>query len=136
MNPDFAQEIAKIITQTFKEMAKTDTVIGKEFKLGEFTVVPVIKVHMGFGTGGGNSDTREEGKSSGGGGGGGLKIEPIAFLVAYGNEVNLLNLGKGKGLEAFFESMPSLVGETGAVIKNLMKKSEKEEPEKPAKKEK
>ena len=46
------------ITSFMKSEAKTDTVIGKEFKLGEFSCIPVIRVGMGFGTGGGEGDDK------------------------------------------------------------------------------
>jgi uncharacterized spore protein YtfJ len=117
-----AENITKTITDTLKDVAKTETVIGKPFQLGDFQVVPVMKVSMGFGTGGGAGDSTKEGKGSGAGGGGGINIEPLAFLVAYGNEVDLLNLGKGKGLEAIFECMPTVIGEAGQAIKGILKK--------------
>jgi uncharacterized spore protein YtfJ len=127
MSDNIAENITKTIIEAFREMAKTDTVIGKPFKVNEYTVVPVTKVSMGFGSGGnlGKQDKDE----MAGGGGGGLSIEPMAFLVSYGNEVNLLNLGKGKGLEAVFECMPAVISQTGEAIKSLVTEAKKKEPD-------
>lgn len=118
--PDFGQNLTTTITGTFKEIAKPETIIGKEFKMGEIMVVPVISVHLGFGMGGGANKGPEN--EAGGGGGGGIKVEPVAFLVAHGNEVNLLSVGRGKGLEAVFENMPNLIDKTGTVLKELVSK--------------
>lgn len=123
MENSIGEGIARTITDTLKETGKAESIIGKEFKLGNFSVVPVISVSMGFGTGGGN--TSGDSKGSGGGGGGALKVEPVAFLVANENEIKLLSVGKGKGLEAVFESMPSLIGKTGDVIKDILSDKQK-----------
>ena len=47
------EETVKQLTDFMKTEAKTDTVIGQAFQLGEFTCVPVIKFGMGLGYGGG-----------------------------------------------------------------------------------
>jgi len=135
MEENFADNLAKRITDTFKDMAKPETVVGRPFKMNEYIVVPAVSISMGFGTGGSNKEGTEKENSAGGGGG--LKVEPKAFLVAYGNEVDLLNLGHGTGLEAVFESMPSMINKAGEAIKGLVKevregkKEEKEEEEEP-----
>jgi uncharacterized spore protein YtfJ len=47
------EELVEKITNFMKTEANTETVICKEFGLDEFNCVPVIKVGMGFGFGGG-----------------------------------------------------------------------------------
>ena len=37
------------LTEFIQKEAKTETVIGEPFELGEFTCVPVVRVGMGFG---------------------------------------------------------------------------------------
>ncbi|MCE1245126.1 MAG: sporulation protein [Firmicutes bacterium] len=129
MSDNIAENITKTIVDAFREMAKTETVVGKPFKVNEYTVVPVSKVSMGFGSGG--SFGKQEKEEMAGGGGGGMSVEPLAFLVSYGNEVNLLNLGKGKGLEAVFECMPAVISQTGEAIKSLVVEAKKKDaPEK------
>jgi uncharacterized spore protein YtfJ len=41
------------MTDFLKSEAKTETIIGQQFQLGEFTCVPVISIGLGFGGGGG-----------------------------------------------------------------------------------
>ena len=45
------EELLKQITEFIRTEAKTETVVGEQFKLGEFICVPVIKIGMGFGSG-------------------------------------------------------------------------------------
>ena len=125
MEENLVIKLTEKITDTIKEMARPETAVGKPFKLNDYIVVPAVNVHFGFGTGGSGKEATE--KETSGGGGGGVKVEPAAFLIAFGNEVTLLNMGKGKGLEAVFECMPALVKQTGEAIKGLMgdKKTDK-----------
>jgi len=125
MPDNIAENITKTIIEAFREMSKTETVVGKPFKVNEYTVVPVTKVSLGFGSGG--NFGKQEKEEMSGGGGGGLSVEPLAFLVSYGNEVNLLNLGKGKGLEAVFECMPSVISQTGEAIRSLVVEAKKKD---------
>ena len=50
------EELLEKITDFIKTEAKTETVVGQQFDLGEFKCVPVIKVGMGFGSGGGEAN--------------------------------------------------------------------------------
>lgn len=131
METNMAENIAKVITSTFKDLAKTETVIGKPYQVGEVTIIPVIKVSLGFGTGGGSGldDEKKDKSGSGGGGGGGMSVEPIAFLVLTGSEVHLLNMGKKSNLEVILESLPDVVAETADALK-LMSQNENKSDEK------
>ena len=88
-----------------KNVAKTETVVGQQFTLGEFTCVPIIRVGMGFGSGSGDDGK----KGKGGGAGGGLGVEPIGFLVTKGGEITFLSTHKGKGIDAVFDKVPDLL---------------------------
>ncbi len=71
------EEVLGKVTEFLKDETKTSTVIGTEFKLGEFTCVPVIKVGMGFGYGGGEGEAKVTGHGEGAGAGAGMGIVPI-----------------------------------------------------------
>ena len=53
-------ELIPQITEFLKNEANTETVIGKQFQLGEFSCVPVIRVGMGFGSGLGEGDAQNK----------------------------------------------------------------------------
>ena len=103
------EELLTKITDFMKSEAQTETVIGEQFKLGEFLCVPVIKVGMGFGSGGGEGTEAKTKKGQGMGAGAGVGIEPIGFLVTKGEEISFLEAGKAHGLAAAFEKVPELI---------------------------
>ena len=103
------EELLGQVTDFMKTEANADTVIGKEFQLGEFKCVPVIKVGMGFGSGGGEGTEAKDKKGEGMGAGAGVGIEPLGFLVTRENEISFIEAGKAHGLSAAFEKVPDLI---------------------------
>jgi uncharacterized spore protein YtfJ len=102
-------ELLVRVTDFLKSEAKTETVIGKEFKLGEFTCVPVIRIGLGFGYGGGEGVDQHKAQGGGSGAGAGIGIEPLGFLVTRGAEIQFLPSRSSKGLTAAFEKMPEVL---------------------------
>ena len=107
------EETTKQLTDFLKTEAKTETVVGQSFQLGEFTCVPVIKfgLGLGYGAGEGHGDANGKGKGEGGGGGagGGMGVEPIGFLTTRGDQISFIPTRTAKGLSAVFEKVPDLV---------------------------
>src|SRR6185369_6549352 len=101
------------ITEFLKSEAKTETIIGEQFKLGEFTCVPVMSVGLGFGGGGGegkgNAKNAGEGEGTGAGGGAGIGMGPVGFLVTKGSDIQFIPTRSSKGLSAVFEKLPDLM---------------------------
>ncbi|RPI41920.1 MAG: sporulation protein [Bacteroidetes bacterium] len=107
-----------------KTLASTDTVLGDEFKIGEFTCRPVIRVGTGFGSGSGSGDDpRSKAKGSGGGAGAGIGVQPLGFLTARGGEISFIPVDKKTALSTLFEKVPDLV-EKMAEMKNRQKEKE------------
>lgn len=116
----------KELTDFFKNEAKTETVIGEAFQLGQFTCVPVIKFGMGLGYGGGegkgNAAGKGQGEGIGGGAGGGMGVEPIGFLVTHNDQISFIHTHTSKGLSAAFEKVPDL-------LEKYLDKKKTEKPE-------
>lgn len=108
MQTNFEEVLGKV-TDFLQSEAKTETVIGEEFKLGEFTCVPVIRVGLGFGYGGGEGVDDKKAHGSGSGAGAGIGIEPLGFLVTRGPEISFVPARNSKGLTAAFEKMPDVL---------------------------
>ena len=108
MNMHF-EELLDKVTTFMEHEAKTETIIGNQFALGEFTCLPVIRVGMGFGTGGGEGDELKKVHGEGIGAGGGMGLEPIGFLVTKGEQIEFLSTKTNKGLAAAFEKVPELI---------------------------
>lgn len=92
------------ITDFLKAEANTETVIGKEFQLGEFACVPVIRIGLGFGYGSGSKDEK-----GGSGAGAGVGLEPLGFLVSRGAEISFIPSRNSKGLNAAIEKVPDIL---------------------------
>jgi uncharacterized spore protein YtfJ len=103
------EEMIKGMTEFLKNEAKTETIIGKEFKLGEFICVPVIAIGMGVGGGEGMGNDPKHGQGEGGGGGAGMGMAPIGFLVTRGDQIQFLSAKGASGLSAAFEKLPELL---------------------------
>jgi uncharacterized spore protein YtfJ len=106
-------ETVKQLTDFLKTEAKTETVVGQSFQLGEFTCVPVIRFGLGLGYGGGEGKGNQQGKANGegtgGGAGGGLGLEPIGFLATRGDQLSFISTRSSKGLSAAFEKLPDVL---------------------------
>lgn len=114
-----AEELLGKITDFIKSETNTETIIGKQFELGEFKCVPVIKVGMGFGSGTAEGLQKKiikgEAEAQGSGAGAGIGIEPIGFLVSRGKDISFLAAGKTSGLSAVFEKVPDLIEKIGQI---------------------
>lgn len=107
------EETVKQLTDFLKAEAKTETVIGQSFQMGEFTCMPLIKFGFGLGYGAGEGQGGMEGKAKGegmgGGAGGGMGITPVGFLVTRGDQISFIPTHTSKGLSAAFEKVPDLL---------------------------
>lgn len=107
------EEVISKVTDFLRDEANTETVVGKQFQLGDFTCVPVIRLGMGFGFGGGEGEGDNKktsmGKGEGSGGGAGTGIEPMGFLVTKGESIQFVPTHTSKGLSVMFEKAPDLI---------------------------
>ncbi len=121
---DFKMEdVLNKVMEQMDSVAKTKTVIGDPFQLGEFTCVPVIKIGVGFGSAGGGSSKADEKGKKAGGAGAGIGMEPIGFLVSRGDEISMVSVARSKGLQSVFEKVPDLIE---SIIKNRKDKKQED----------
>jgi uncharacterized spore protein YtfJ len=115
MAENAASEILDALMRNLRDIMKTESIIGQPIVVGKTTILPVIKVFVGFGAGGGagapdKAGQASEGKgilASGGGGGGGLAITPVGFLVVEEDRAMMVTPGTAKW-EWVVESIPDL----------------------------
>ena|ERR1700722_17266047 len=88
------EAVASVLLEKLRGIAQTDTVVGKPIFIEGTTLVPVSRVSLGFGLGGGGSKTEV------GGSGGGLTVEPIAFIVVQDGQTKIVKLNDDKNLIA------------------------------------
>lgn len=97
------------VTEFLKTEAKTETIIGQQFKLGDFACVPVMSVGIGFGGGVGEGKENTKAEGTGTGGGAGLGMGPVGFLVTKGSEIQFIPVRSASGVNAAFEKLPGLL---------------------------
>ena len=121
------------VSEHVKSLASTETILGEEFTLGEFTCRPVIKVGTGFGSGAGSGNDPKSNKGEGGGAGAGIGITPLGFLTTKGDQIYFIPSDKKTPLSSLIDKVPDLV-EKVAEMKNKENKKEEKKEEKEEKK--
>ena len=100
-------DILKGVVSELKEMARSESIIGDPITVGDKTVIPIVKINVGFGAGGGQGEDEKKRAGFGGGGGGGASIEPAAFIIIDKDEIKLLPAKKGSW-EGLVDAIPGI----------------------------
>ena len=109
MDNTMYQQLLHEVTELFKKEARTETVVGEPFALGEFTCVPVMRMGLGLGAGGGEGGETNRANGAGGAAGGGFGVDPLGFLVTHEDQISFVSTHHSKGLSAAFEKVPDLL---------------------------
>jgi len=130
-------EILKGVVGELKEMARTESIIGDPITIGDRTVIPVVKLSVGFGAGGGQGEDEKARSGFGGGGGGGASIEPVAFIIMDKDGIQLLPAKKGSW-ESLIDAIPGIAKKISKLKDKFKSDKESEsgkgkgEPDKPS----
>jgi uncharacterized spore protein YtfJ len=106
--PTKINELLTSIIGQLKEIAVTESIVGKPVSFGDKLIVPVSRLSVGFGAGGGEDESKDKNSRFGGGGGGGAKVEPVGFIIYDGNNFSFLPTSKGK-FDGIIEAIPDLI---------------------------
>ena len=118
-------DLLRITMDKVHEMVDTNTIVGAPIATPDgVTLIPISRVSLGIGCGGGDYG-KVQPKDFGGGSGAGVKIEPVAFLVIREGSTRVLPVAMPPmtTLDRVVEMMPDLVDK---VEKYFDKKEEKE----------
>ena len=116
--PNNLVEVLQVIVGELKTIARSETVIGQPVVAGDRTIIPVTRISVGFGAGGGEDGRPEKGPRFGGGGGGGAVIEPVGFLILDRDKVSILTAKDRTAFDKVIDAAPDIL----AAIKDLAKK--------------
>jgi uncharacterized spore protein YtfJ len=124
-----AGEIIGKLMEELRTVAKTETILGQEIKVGEYSLIPVSRISLGLGAGGGKgSEDKKAGE--GGGGGGGVVVTPIAFIVSKGEDISFHAIKQGGLLDGFFAKLPEVAEKIMAKVAKVQEAEAKSaEPE-------
>ena len=97
-----------------KQAADSQTIIGDPITVGETTLIPVSKISIGVGLGGGTYG--KEVPNNAGGGGTGITVSPVAFIViGKDGDAKLLNISA----EASVNKISGTVNEIDKALDNV-----------------
>ena len=119
-------QLMETTIQKVKELANSETVIGKPIEIGENTVIiPVSKLSLGFASGGSDFPSKNPKDLFGGGGGAGITVTPKAFLVVENGNVRLLQLAKdGESIDRLCNMIPDAINQITSFVKKDKKEGE------------
>lgn len=87
-------EVMKESMDKVREMVDTNTIVGQPISTPDgVTLIPISRVSMGFGGGGGEFGNKKDPAAEGNLGAGigaGVKIEPVAFLIVKDGAVRVM----------------------------------------------
>ena len=106
-------DLMETTMQKVKEMVDANTIVGEPITTADgITLIPVSKVCFGFAGGGSDFAKKQEPQNAFGGGiGAGVKIVPVAFIVAKGDSVKLMYLepSSTSTVDKILETVPDMV---------------------------
>ena len=107
------------------EMVDTKSIVGEPIVTADgVTLIPISRVSVGFGSGGGDLPSSQK-ELFGGGTGGGVTITPMAFLIVRNGDVKLIQV------QSYNNTADRLVGMVPDVmdtVSGLISGSKKEKP--------
>lgn len=109
MDNNVVKENLDSLFSNLEKFLKTETVVGEPIIVGEVTLVPIISVMFGGGTGGGTGNDNKGTNGTGSGGGVGARIIPNAILVVKKDEVTLLPIKEKSNLDNLLNMVPDIV---------------------------
>ena len=125
------EETIKEIACELERIANTRTVVGEPITAAGKTIIPISKISMGFGAGGGEGKKDNE-SGFGGGGGAGAKIEPVAFIMISAEEAKIFRIAERGDAGSILNIIPELVPD---IMDRLGMKGKSKKEEKPEEKE-
>ena len=120
-------ELMSSTIEKIHEMVDTNTIVGQPIHTPDgVTLIPISKVNIAFGTGGGDYGQVQP-QSFGGGSGAGVKIDPVAFLVIREGVTRVLPVAvpPASTVDRIVEMVPDLMDKAEKFLDK--KKAEKEQ---------
>lgn len=111
------EQFADTLLEKLKTISRAETVIGEPIISEGATIVPVSRVSVGFGIGGRASKAEMNGSA------GGASIEPVAFLVMKGENIQVMPIAKNSN---FANKVLDLVPEVLDIVKKNKKNDDSE----------
>ena len=119
------RDVMNSTMEKVREMVDANNIVGAPITTPDgVTLIPVSRVSLGFGSGGGTYGQTSE--RFGGGGGAGVKIDPVAFLVIKDGQTRMVPVAvpATATVDRVLEMAPQLIDRVEGFVNK--KKEEKE----------
>ena len=119
------RDVMNSTMEKVREMVDANNIVGAPITTPDgVTLIPVSRVSLGFGSGGGTYGQTSE--RFGGGGGAGVKIDPVAFLVIKDGQTRMMPVAvpATATVDRVLEMAPQLIDRVEGFVNK--KKEEKE----------
>ena len=119
------QNLMNVTMDKLRQMVDSNTIVGEPITTPDgVTLIPVSRVSLGFGSGGGPYGQTSE--RFGGGGGAGVKLDPVAFLVIKDGQTRMMPVAvpAPATMDRVLEMAPQLIDRVEGFVNK--KKEEKE----------
>ena len=117
--------------ETIKNSIDSNTIIGNPIKADKSVIVPISKVTIGFGIGGGEYSKNSkkckdvDNTNFAGGSGGAITISPVAFVVVEKGETRLISMEDNVNLvDNIMTITPKLIDKLQRIIRHDEDKNE------------
>lgn len=112
--------------ENIKGMVEVNTIVGDAIETPDGKVIiPISKVSFGFAAGGSDfdiqknsSETNQQEHPFGGGSGGGVSVQPVAFLVAGGENIRLLTVNNYQIWDRLMDAAPDVLKQVKSMMNN------------------
>lgn len=118
------QSIMETTIETIKNSIDSNTIVGNPIKTQSSVIVPISKVTVGFGIGGGEYNTYKKAEVSrepnfAGASGGAITISPVAFVVVENDETRLISLDDNANLvDNILTVTPRIIEKVQRILKH------------------
>ena len=100
-------ENIKTLFSKMEEFVTTKTVVGEPVQMGEVTLIPLVDVTFGMGTG--LSSVNDEKEKDTGAGALGAKMSPSAVIVINNGSVQLVNVKSQESVSKLIDMVPGIL---------------------------
>lgn len=105
-------DLTEITLSKIKELVDVNTVVGDPITTPDgIMLIPVSRVMLGYGIGGGDGTMNNSALGSATGSGAGIKIEPVGFLCVQDGSVRMINIASPATttLDRVIDAAPELI---------------------------
>lgn len=123
-------DLMRSTIEKIHEMVDTNAIVGQPIHTPDgVTLIPISRVNIGFGTGGGDYGKAQP-HQFGGGGGGGVRIDPVAFLIIKDGATRVLPVAvpPASTVDRIVEMVPDLLDKAEKYLDKKKAEKEQENP--------